>query len=146
MNIRENFKEKIGCLFELEAQNNYPDYALELEPSAHVALIDVTKFTKVKEWKPFVMAKIPLERGYLTHNGFGYNAVYVKKAIEVLKPHKYAFYKDYTIEFKEYSDILAFKRGDYGILIAPAFPGEDITDIIPFESLLKKIAKSVFVL
>lgn len=143
MSVKEKFDEVVGLPFELEDET-YPDYVITLGPSHFLALIDLLKFPKELDWKPFVVKKLP-NKGHLYFDNECFNILLIKKAMEVLKPGEYDVYKEFNREANTDNFILALKNGNYCILVGSAIPRVD-EDKKKLEDYVKEPPKSVFVL
>lgn len=144
MSYKEKFDEIIGLPFEFDKEN-YPDYLITLNPSRAIALIDITKFGRELEYKPFVVKGLP-ESGYVYYDDVTFNTEFIYKAIDVINPMEYAFEEVYDSEVKRDTYRLILRNGNYAIMIAPAYPEEEDSEKRMLESYIKEPPKSVFVL
>ena len=142
MSYKEKFDEVIGEPFELVG---YPDYIITINPTRVIALIDIKKFDKELNYKPFVTKGLPVE-GDLYVDDVCFNAEFIQAAIEVLEPKEYGIDKEYDEEHKRDSKRLILKNGKYGIMIAPSYPKEEEENKKKLDSYIKEPPKSVFVL
>lgn len=144
MSIKEKFNELVGLPFEFE-DDSFPEYIITLGPSRFMALIDLLKFPKKLDWKPFVMKGFP-NKGHVYFDNECFNVTLIKKAIEVINPKEYDIYKEYNRDLKVDNYILVLKSGNYGILIGSAIPKEGEEEKKKLEDYIKEPPKSVFVL
>lgn len=142
--MKEKFEEKVGRYFTID---DWPEYIITIDASNIMALVDATKFTKVQEWEPFNIV-IPFDEGYVTYEDESFNVAYIKEIIKILKPDEYGIYKEYCEEKDDDGLILALKRGNYAIILAPLIRLEAKKTLpeIPLKSTLKKAPSSVMVL
>lgn len=144
MSLKEKFEERIGLPLEFRTED-YPDYIITLGPSHILALIDIDKFNKEVEWKPFIVKNLP-EEGDLYFEDECFKISLIKKAMNTLNPKQYGLYKDYDRENDMNTHILVLKRANRGILIPPAYPKDDEVKKIYLKDHIKEPPKSVFAL
>lgn len=148
MSVQEKFEEVFG--YPLEFKNeDYPDYLITLNPSHIVALVDISKFDKKIEWKPFVVKELPKDED-VYFEGKCLKVHFLKKIIEVINPNEYGFYKEYDRDKKCDTFVFILKYGSYGVMLPAAYPSESEKDKgkkkIQLTETIKKIPKDVLVL
>lgn len=165
--LKKKFVKYLGTFTVFDEQ--MPDYYIALDPSHHVSLIDLTKYPRKGTWEKITLGEMPISKGYALNGRFGFNVRYIQAAREVLNPKQYFIISvknenqeemkqlleqlgDKLTDIHKFQDVLHFKRGDYGVIIAPRIfkrtlkPNENKLegfDICDFNKLLKKSASSV---
>jgi len=128
----------------------YPEYIISMGASTHCALIDMEKFQKAKDWKPFNPKPIKIKYGFIVYEDkWGYNAFYINGAIKTINPNEYSFYKDYEYQMEEDVVVLTLRNNKYAIIIAPrVFEDEEISywEKIQWNDFNRKAPKSVFII
>lgn len=146
MSIKEKFNKICGTPLEFDF---FADYIITLDAADNCALIDVEKYEKNIEWKPFVPLNLPKE-GFLRYKQNTFNFHFINRAIEVLNPNEYYFRREHNKADKTYDYILILKNGNYAIMIAPCVDVKDIENIpekeYDWEDIIKEAPKSVFVI
>jgi hypothetical protein len=143
MSVKEKFDEIIGLPFEFR-DDNYPEYIFAVGPSRFIALIDLAKFSRKLDWKPFVIRGFP-EKGHVYFKDEAFSVSLIRKAIYVIKPNEYDVYKELNMETNVENYILALKNGNYGVIIASALGHQDQVKK-KLEDYVKEPPKSVFIL
>lgn len=144
MSIIDKFHDVIGHPFMVFGEDDLPPHVATVGPSRLVALFYVDKFEQRPEWKPFSMKK-RLKDGYVKIDDEYYSVSFLKGAIEVLNPSEYGFYEMYFEEVKKKGKVIALKKGNYAVVIAPAY-NVSSDNVVEFATILKKAPTSVNVL
>jgi len=147
MSIKEKFIKIIGEPFRVFGDDELPEYVITLGPTRFMALIRVDKFSLVDKYEHFNVT-IPFEQGYLSYEKECFNVTYVKKAKEVLNPNEYGVYRHYIDDKEDEGWVLILKKGNYGIMIAPAVKIKDTEEWpeVSIQSIVKKAPSGVMVL
>jgi len=147
MSIKEKFIKIIGEPFRVFGDGELPEYVVTVGPTRFMALIAVDKSSLVEKYEHFSVT-IPFEQGYLSYENECFNVKYVKKAMEVLKPNEYGVYKHYIEDKEGEGWVLILKKGNYGIMIAPAVKIKDTDEWpdVPIQSIIRKAPSGVMML
>ena len=147
MSIKEKFIKIIGEPFRVFGDDELPEYVITVGPTRFMALIHADKFSLIEKYEHFSVT-IPFEQGYLSYENECYNVKYVKKAMEVLNPNEFGVYKHYIDDKGDEGWVLILKKGNYGIMIAPAVKIESTSEWpeVPIQSIVRKAPTGVMML